>query len=260
MRSEMAERDAIMEGGFSPPSKKRAASKTFMDDIDDPHGEVRQSMTAQQRREQDRFSLDVKSPRGYKTREVQLTRTYLWGDEQSSTGGESVGVKVTWKPESGSKASPIVKEIRLNPNNIDEEGLTWDSDAMNLKGEAGPKMESTSAMMTRSSAKKGKVSMKRIPRLAASSTERGASREVDTGALQEKGRKLKPKFRVGEIVRFRRDQAPGEENQPWKRGVVTDLIHPGDPVNRWDNQSFNYLVLSDQLDAKDRMKETYGNE
>jgi hypothetical protein len=103
MRSERAERDAIIEGGSSPPSKKRAASKTFMDDIDDHHGEVRQSMTAQERREQDRFSLDVKSPRGYKTREVQLTRTYLWEDEQSSFGGESVGVKVTWEPESGSK-------------------------------------------------------------------------------------------------------------------------------------------------------------
>jgi hypothetical protein len=54
-----------------------------MDDIDDPRGEVWQSMTAQERREQDRFSLDVKSPRGYKTREVQLTRTYLWGEEES---------------------------------------------------------------------------------------------------------------------------------------------------------------------------------
>jgi hypothetical protein len=75
-------------------------AKSFMDDIDDPHGEVWQSMTAQERREQDRFSLDVKSPKGYKTREVQLTRTYLWGDEQSSSGGESVGVKVTWEPES----------------------------------------------------------------------------------------------------------------------------------------------------------------
>jgi hypothetical protein len=117
MRSERAERDAIMAGGSSPPSKKRAASKTFMDGIDDPHGEVRQSMTAQQRREHDRFSLDVKSPTGYKTKEVQLTRTYLWGDEKSSAGGESVGVKVTWEPESGSDAKPIVKEIRLNPSN-----------------------------------------------------------------------------------------------------------------------------------------------
>jgi hypothetical protein len=68
---------SYMEGGSSPPSKKRTAAKSFMDDIDDPHGEVRQSMTAQERREQDRFSLDVKSPKGYKTREVQLTRTYL---------------------------------------------------------------------------------------------------------------------------------------------------------------------------------------
>jgi hypothetical protein len=87
MRSQRAERDAIMEGGSSPPSMKRTASKTFMDEIDDPHGEVRQSMTAQERREQDRFSLDVKSPKWYKTREVQLTRTYLWGNEESSTGG-----------------------------------------------------------------------------------------------------------------------------------------------------------------------------
>ena len=37
MRSERAERDAIMAGGSLPPSKKRAASKTFMDGIDDPH-------------------------------------------------------------------------------------------------------------------------------------------------------------------------------------------------------------------------------
>jgi hypothetical protein len=200
-----------------------------MDDIDDPDGEVRQSMTAQEKREQDRFSLDVKSAKEYKTREVQLTRTYLWGDEQSCSSGESVGVKVTWEPETGSKANPIVKEIRLNPNNIDEEGMTWDSDAMNPKGEAGPRIESTSGMMTRLSAKKGKVSMKRKPRLAGSLTGRRASHEADTGALQEKARKLKPKFRVGEVVRFRAKQAHGEEMQPWKRGVVTDLLHPGDP-------------------------------
>jgi hypothetical protein len=124
MRHQRAERDAMMVGGSSPPSKKRAASKSFMDDIDDLHGEVIQSMTAQERREQDRFSLDVKSPKGYKTREVQLTRTYLWGDEQSSSGGESVGVKVTWEPEAGSREKTIVKEIRLNPDKIDEGGMT----------------------------------------------------------------------------------------------------------------------------------------
>ncbi len=55
---------------------------------------------------------------------------------------------MTWEPETGSKASPIVKEIRLNPSNIDKEGMTWDSDAMNPKGEAGPKVESSSAVMT----------------------------------------------------------------------------------------------------------------
>jgi hypothetical protein len=260
MRHERADRDAIMAGGSSPPSKKRAATETFMDDIDDPNGEVMRSMTAQERREQDRFSLDVRSPKGYKTREVQLTRTYLWGDEQSSSGGESLGVKVTWEPETGSRANPIVKEIRLNPNNIDEEGMTWDSDAINPKGEAGPRIESTSEMMTRSSAKKGKVRMKRKPRLAGSLTGRRASHEADTGALQEKARKLKPKFRVGEIVRFRAKQVSGEEMQPWKRVVVTDLLHPGDPENLWDVQYFDYLVLSDLLDAKDRMEETVTSE
>jgi hypothetical protein len=107
MKHQRAERDAIMEGGSSPPSKKRAASKTFLDDIDNPNGEIMRSMTAQERRERDRFSLDVKIPKGYKTREVQLTRTYLWGDEQSSSGGESVGVKVTWEPERVSKANPM---------------------------------------------------------------------------------------------------------------------------------------------------------
>jgi hypothetical protein len=160
---------------------------------------------------------------------VQLTRTYLWGDEQSSSGGESVGVKVTWEPETGSSAKTIVKEIRLNPDKIDEGGMNWDSDAMNPKGEADPRVESTSGMMTRSSAKKGKVSMKRKPRLAGSLTGRRASHEADTGALQEKARKLKPKFRVGEVVRFRAKQEPGEELQPWKRGVVTEKLHPGDP-------------------------------
>ncbi len=128
MKHQRAERDAVMAGGSSPPSKKRAASQSLMNDIDDPNGEVMRSMTAQERRERDRFMLDVKSPKGYKTREVQLTRTYLWGDEQSSSGGESVGVKVTWEPERGSSSSPIVKEIRLNPDNIDEEGMTWDSE------------------------------------------------------------------------------------------------------------------------------------
>ena len=142
--------------------------------------------------------------------EVQLTRTYLWGDEQSSSGGETVGVKVTWEPETGSSEKKIVKEIRMNPDKIDEEGMTWDSDAMNQKGEADPRVESTYGMMTRSSAKKGKVSMKRKPRLAGSLTERRASHEADTGALQEKGRKLKTKFRVGEVVRFRAKREHGE--------------------------------------------------
>ena len=40
MKHQRAERDAIMEGGSSPPSKKRTATKTLMDDIDDPRGEV----------------------------------------------------------------------------------------------------------------------------------------------------------------------------------------------------------------------------
>jgi hypothetical protein len=150
-----------------------------------------------------------------------------------------------------------VKEIRLNPDNIDEGGMTWDSDAMNPKGEAGPRVESTSGMMTRSSAKK--VSMKRKPRLAGSLTERRAFHEADTGALQEKARKLKPKFRMGEIVRFRANQVPGEDHQ-WKRGVVTDLIHPGDPDNLWEVQSFNYLVLSDRLNAENQMEETVTGE
>jgi hypothetical protein len=112
---------------------------------------------------------------------------------------------VTWEPETGSSEKKIVKEIRMNPDKIDEEGMTWDSDAMNPKGEADPRVESTYGMTTRSSAKKGKVSMKRKPRLAGSLTKRRASHEADTGALQEKARKLKPKFRVGEIVRFRRN-------------------------------------------------------
>ena len=99
MKHQRAERDAVMERGTSPPSKKRADSKSLMDDIDDPNGEEWRSMSAEERRERDRFMLDVKSPKGYKTREVQLTRTYLWGDEQSSSGGESVGVKVTWEPD-----------------------------------------------------------------------------------------------------------------------------------------------------------------
>jgi hypothetical protein len=149
-----------------------------------------------------------------------------------------VGVKVTWEPERGSKANPIVKEIRLNPDNIDEGGMTWDSDAMNPKGKAGPRTESTSGIMMRSSAKKGKVSMKRKPRLAGSLTERRASHEADTGSLQEKARKLKSKFRVGEMVRFRANRVPGEDYQ-WRRGVVTDLIHPGDPDNLREVQSFN---------------------
>jgi hypothetical protein len=42
--------------------------------------------------------------------------------------------------------------------------------------------------------------------------------------------------------------------------VVTDLIHPGDPDILWDLQSFNYLVLSDRLDAKNQMEETVTGE
>jgi hypothetical protein len=148
----------------------------------------------------------------------------------------------------------------MNPDKIDEEGMTWDSDAMNPKGEADPRVESTSGMTTRSSAKKGKVSMKRKPRLAGSFTGRRASHEADTGALQEKAQKLKPKFRVGEVVRFRAKQEPGEELQPWKRGVVTDKIHPGDPEDLWEVQHFNYLVLSDLLDSRGRMEETVTSE
>jgi hypothetical protein len=51
-----------------------------------------------------------------------------------------------------------------------------------------------------------------------------------------------------------------EGQEQWKRGVVVELIHPGEPVNLWDDLSFNYLVLSDQLDAKGRMEETVTNE
>ena len=146
-----------------------------------------------------------------------------------------MGVKVTWEPERGSSSSPIVKEIRLNPDNIDEEGMTWDSDAMNPKGKAGSRNESTSAMMTRSPAKKGKVSMKRKPRQASSSTGGRASSEVATKAPKPKGLKRKHKFRVGEMVRFRANQVPGENHQ-WKRGVVTDRVHHGDPDNLWEGE------------------------
>jgi hypothetical protein len=102
----------------------------------------------------------------------------------------------------------------MNPDRIDEEGMTWESDAVDPKGKAGPRRESTSGMTTRSSAKKGKIGMKRKPRLASSLTGRRASHETDTGALQEKSRRLKPKFRIGEIVRFRRNRVPGEEDPP----------------------------------------------
>ena len=48
--------------------------------------------------------------------------------------------------------------------------------------------------------------------------------------------------------------------QPWKRGVVTDKLHPGDPEDLWEVQHFNYVVLSDQLDVKGRMEETVTSE
>jgi hypothetical protein len=76
--------------------------------------------------------------------------------------------------------------------------MTWDSDAMNPKGEAGPRTESTSGMMTRSSAKKGKGSMKRKPRLAGSLTERRASHEADTyWSPTRKGPKAKAQVQSG---------------------------------------------------------------
>jgi hypothetical protein len=44
MRHQGAERNTIMVGGSSPPSKKRAASKSLMDDIDDPHARRSQAV------------------------------------------------------------------------------------------------------------------------------------------------------------------------------------------------------------------------
>jgi hypothetical protein len=42
--------------------------------------------------------------------------------------------------------------------------------------------------------------------------------------------------------------------------VVTNLIRPGVPDNLWETQSFNYLVLSDRLNAENLMEETITSE
>jgi hypothetical protein len=101
--------------------------------------------------------------------------------------------------------------------------------------------------------------MKRKPRETSHSTGSRASCKRATEAPPGKARKLKPKFRVGEIVRFRANQVPGENHQ-WKSGVVTDVIRPGDPKNVWEAQSINYLVLSDRLNAENLMEETITSE
>ena len=64
---------------------------------------------------------------------------------------------------------------------------------------------------------------------------------------------------MGEIVRFRANQVPGENHQ-WKSGVVTDLIRPGDPNNLWEAQSVNYVVLSDRLNTENLIEETITSE
>jgi hypothetical protein len=58
--------------------------------------------------------------------------------------------------------------------------------------------------------------MKRKPRLAASMTARSALREVDTGALQEKGRKLNPNSEWGKLSDSDRIKYREKEISPGK--------------------------------------------
>jgi hypothetical protein len=129
MRSDRLDRDEMMRRGSSPPSKKRAASKTLLDDIDDPRGEVWNSMTPKERRRETDFNLNVENPVGYRTRQIEVIQTYLWDEDgkmdlKSSATGESVALKVTWEPVNGSDEMLITKEIRLNPNQVHEDGIT----------------------------------------------------------------------------------------------------------------------------------------
>jgi hypothetical protein len=133
MQSDRRDRNEMMGGGSSPPSKKRAASKSLLDDIDDPRGEVWNSMTPKQRRQENDFTLNVENPTVYRTRQVEVSQIYLWGDDgkldrESSAAGETMGLKVTWEPVDVSGETMITKKIRLNPDLVPENGITWDSD------------------------------------------------------------------------------------------------------------------------------------
>jgi hypothetical protein len=61
---------------------------------------------------------------------LEVTQTYLWGEDgkldlDSSTAGESLGLKVTLEPLDGADETLITKEIHLNPNLVLEDGINY---------------------------------------------------------------------------------------------------------------------------------------
>jgi hypothetical protein len=257
MRSDRRDRDEMWGGGSSPPSKKRAASKSLLDDIDDPRGEVWKSMTPKQRRQETDFSLNVENPVGYRARQVEVSQTYLWGEDgkldlEWSAAGESLGLKVTWEPVNGSDETLITKEIRLTPNHVHEDGITWDSDVLIPKGVAAAR-KSTPANRTRPSAKKdGKIILTRKPEPVESSA--GRTPRTRSEVRQEEIQPAYPKFRMGETVMFRNDATLSGGAEPWREGVVTNLIHPR-RTNSWDPQEFGYTELTESLVNDGEMEE-----
>jgi hypothetical protein len=156
-----------------------------------------------------------------------------------------VGLKVTWEPVDVSDETMITKKIRLNPDLVPEDGITWDSDVLNPKGVAGPARKSTPADRTRSSAKRdGKVSFARKPATTASSA--GGTPRTRSKALQEEFQPLHPKFRIGKTVLIKPLATLSGGTEPWREGVVTNFIHPR-PTNSWQTQKFSNTVLVDSL-------------
>jgi hypothetical protein len=81
--SERSTRDAGMAGGASPPRKASSANTTFLDDIEDPHGDYR-------RMGKMKFSSTSYSPKGYTKNDMSKINDLI--DEGHASEGECITV------------------------------------------------------------------------------------------------------------------------------------------------------------------------
>ncbi len=124
---ERERRDDAMSGGVSPPRKDATSKKKFLDGINDPHGKLRtyECPAAVEEREEakeGRVSMNITSPHGYRTRQIQITQKYPENEAEMKPDPYAYPVEfaVTWTPIDGAASDDVISRLEINPKELNK--------------------------------------------------------------------------------------------------------------------------------------------